>query len=132
MVAACVEVTVDARAAWSDGVCEVFECGAILNPADLAVAGPRRPPHGARRRAPEELEFKDGKVLNAPFSRYPCPATGTSRARRPPARDRDLPSAGGGETPIIVIAPAIANAVFAATGVRLRSMPLRGDALRAR
>jgi isoquinoline 1-oxidoreductase len=41
----------------------------------------------------------------------------------------DIPSAGGGETPIIAIAPAIGNAVFAATGIRLRSMPMQ-NALR--
>jgi CO/xanthine dehydrogenase Mo-binding subunit len=33
----------------------------------------------------------------------------------------DLPSAGAGETPLIAVAPAIANAVFAATGRRLRA-----------
>jgi isoquinoline 1-oxidoreductase len=37
---------------------------------------------------------------------------------------KDLPSAGAGETPIIGIAPAIGNAIFAATGVRLQSLPL--------
>jgi isoquinoline 1-oxidoreductase len=36
----------------------------------------------------------------------------------------DLASAGGGETPIIAIAPAIANAVFHATGKRIRQMPI--------
>ena len=36
----------------------------------------------------------------------------------------DLPSAGAGETPIVGIAPAVANAVFAATGVRKRTMPM--------
>jgi isoquinoline 1-oxidoreductase len=36
----------------------------------------------------------------------------------------DVPSAGAGETPLIAVAPAIANAVFAATGRRLRSLPL--------
>jgi isoquinoline 1-oxidoreductase len=41
-----------------------------------------------------------------------------------------IPAAGGGETPIIVVAPAIANAVFAATGVRIRTLPLRGAALK--
>ena len=29
-----------------------------------------------------------------------------------------------GETPIVAVAPAIANAIFKATGTRLRSMPL--------
>jgi len=42
----------------------------------------------------------------------------------------DLPSIGAGETPIIGIAPAIANALFNATQVRLRSMPLRNEKLR--
>ena len=37
---------------------------------------------------------------------------------------KDLPSAGAGETPIVGIAPAIANAVFNGTGLRLRSLPL--------
>ncbi len=38
---------------------------------------------------------------------------------------KDVPSAGAGETPIMGIAPAIANALFDATGQRIRSMPLR-------
>jgi isoquinoline 1-oxidoreductase len=37
----------------------------------------------------------------------------------------DLPSVGAGETPIIAIAPAIANALFHATGIRVREMPIR-------
>jgi isoquinoline 1-oxidoreductase len=37
---------------------------------------------------------------------------------------KDLPSAGAGETPIVGLAPAVANAIFDATGKRIRSMPL--------
>jgi CO/xanthine dehydrogenase Mo-binding subunit len=36
----------------------------------------------------------------------------------------EIPSAGAGETPIIAIAPAVGNAIFQATGIRLRSLPL--------
>jgi isoquinoline 1-oxidoreductase len=44
---------------------------------------------------------------------------------------KDLPSAGGGEAPIVTIAPAIGNAIFDAVGVRLRSLPLVPNGLRA-
>ena len=37
----------------------------------------------------------------------------------------DLPSAGAGETPIIAIAPAVANAVFQATGKSVQALPVR-------
>jgi isoquinoline 1-oxidoreductase len=37
---------------------------------------------------------------------------------------KDLPSAGAGETPIVGVAPAVAGAIFAATGKRLRALPL--------
>jgi isoquinoline 1-oxidoreductase len=43
---------------------------------------------------------------------------------------KDLPSAGAGECPMIALAPAIANAIFDATGVRLRSLPLVPEGLR--
>ena len=74
----------------------------------------------------EEILFEDGKLTNAHFATYRVP-----RFRDVPKLDvilldrKDLASAGAGETPIIVIAPAIANAVFDATGKRVRSMPIR-------
>jgi isoquinoline 1-oxidoreductase len=44
---------------------------------------------------------------------------------------KDLPSAGAGECPMVGLAPAIANAIFDAYGVRLRSLPLVPDGLKA-
>jgi isoquinoline 1-oxidoreductase len=72
----------------------------------------------------EAIEFADGKMGNAKFSQYRVP-----RMRDVPNLNlfeldrRDLPSVGAGETPIIAIAPAIANAICHATGNRVRSMP---------
>jgi isoquinoline 1-oxidoreductase len=37
---------------------------------------------------------------------------------------KDLPSAGAGESSLVGVAPAIGNAIFDASGVRLRSLPL--------
>ena len=60
-----------------------------------------------------------------------CRALRTCRNSTSTCSNRpDLPSAGGGETPIIAIAPAIANAVFHATGRRIREMPIRLRAAR--
>lgn len=42
----------------------------------------------------------------------------------------DLASVRGGKTPIIAVAPAVANAVFQATGVRIWSMPIAPESLK--
>lgn len=133
VVAACVEVAIDRRRGQIkvNEVCEAFECGPILNPANLTAQIQGCIMMGLGGALSEEIEFEDGKILNASFSGYRVP-----RFRDVPKIDvvlvnkTDIPSAGGGETPIIAVAPAVGNAVFAATGVRLRSMPMRGDSLR--
>lgn len=133
VVAACAEVRVDRRAGKIivNQVYEAFECGPVLNPANLTSQVQGCIVMGLGGALFEEMEFEDGKILNASFSRYRVP-----RFSDAPTIDvqlikkNDIDSAGGGETPIIAIAPAIANAVFAATGVRIRSMPMRGEALK--
>ncbi|HSD29916.1 MAG TPA: molybdopterin cofactor-binding domain-containing protein [Vicinamibacteria bacterium] len=132
VVTACVEVRLDRSKGRIEvtEICEAFECGPVLNPANLLSQVQGCIVMALGGALTEELEFRDGRILNPRFSRYRVP-----RFRDVPRIDvhlvenRDVPSAGGGETPIIAAAPAIANAVFAATGVRLRSMPLRGEAL---
>ena len=79
----------------------------------------------------EEMQFEDGKILNASFADYRVPRfEDTPKIDVHLVENSEIPSAGGGETPIIAIAPAIANAVFAATGVRIRSMPMRDERLK--
>ena len=74
----------------------------------------------------EEMQFENGRMLNAGFADYRVPRfTDMPKIDVHLVNNTDIPSAGGGETPIIAIAPAIANAVFAATGQRIRSMPIR-------
>jgi isoquinoline 1-oxidoreductase len=72
------------------------------------------------------MVFENGKMTNASFWQYEVPRMKDLPELDIHLLDRpDLPSTGAGETPLIAIAPAIANAVFRATGIRLRSMPLR-------
>jgi isoquinoline 1-oxidoreductase len=127
-VAACVEVAADRseKKIQVRRICQVFECGAIQNPANLLSQVQGCIIMGLGGALTEEIRFEDGKILNANFNRYQVP-----RFKDVPELDihlldrPGLDSAGGGETPIIAVAPAIANAVFQATGVRIRSMPIR-------
>jgi CO/xanthine dehydrogenase Mo-binding subunit len=125
-VAACVEVEVVDKQIRVLSVTQAFECGAIQNPANLRSQVEGCIVMGLGGALTEEIKFHDGKITNASFSSYTVP-----RMADVPEMDivlvnrTDLPSVGAGETPIIAIAPAIANAVFDATGHRLRSLPLR-------
>ena len=125
-VAACAEVRLEpGRPPRVVRVVESFECGAILNPDQLKNQVEGAVVQGLGGALFEAIDFEDGKILNPHFAKYRLP-----RFRDTPAIDvvlldrKDLPPAGAGETPIVTIAPAIANAIFAATGERIRSMPL--------
>jgi isoquinoline 1-oxidoreductase len=73
----------------------------------------------------EAIHFDNGKILNPHFAEYRVPRFRDLPNVEVVLLDRkDLPSAGAGETPIMAVAPAIGNAIFSATGVRLRSLPL--------
>jgi nicotinate dehydrogenase subunit B len=73
----------------------------------------------------EAIDFANGRILNPRLSQYRVPRFSDVPKVELVLLDRkDIPSAGAGETPIVCIAPAVANAVFSANGVRLRSMPI--------
>jgi isoquinoline 1-oxidoreductase len=126
-VATCAEVAVDS----SNGnvkirrVVEAFECGAIVNPDGL-----RNQIEGCIVQAIggalfEAIHFDGGKILNPHLAQYRVPRFSDLPEIEIELLDRkDLPSAGAGETPNAALAPAVGNAIFNATGVRLRSLPL--------
>jgi isoquinoline 1-oxidoreductase beta subunit len=133
VVAACVEVTIDRRREEIkvNHVCETFECGPIINPANLTSQVQGCIMMGLGPALREEIRFEDGKILNAGFFGYKVPRfEDLPNIEVHLINKTDIPSAGGGETPIIAIAPAVANAVFAATGIRVRSMPMQNALFR--
>ena len=126
-IATCAEVAVDP----SNGRVQViratsaFECGAIVNPDHLKNQVEGAMVMGLGGALFEAIEFEDSRILNPRFSRYRVPRFRDAPAIEVVLLDRkDLPSAGAGETPIVAIAPAIGNAIYSATGIRLRSLPL--------
>ncbi|MGD0383896.1 MAG: molybdopterin cofactor-binding domain-containing protein [Thermoguttaceae bacterium] len=127
-VAACAEIAVDREQnrILLRHVCEVFECGTILNPDNLSAQVQGCVIMGLGPALREEMQFADGKIQNPNFKHYLVPRFNDLPELDIHCLNRpDLASAGGGETPIIAIAPAIANAVFHATGARIRRMPIR-------
>lgn len=127
-VAACAEIAVD-RAQDEilvRRVSEVFECGAVVNPDNMRSQVQGCIVMGMGPALREAMRFTGGKIRNASFAEYQVPRFSDLPQLDVHLLDRpDLPSVGGGETPIIAIAPAIANAVFHATGRRIREMPIR-------
>ncbi len=126
-VAACVEIEIDrGKAIRVRRVCQAFECGAILNPDNLRKQVQGAIVMGLGPALREEMRFEKGEMLTTSFRSCQVPRFDDVPDIELRLLNRpDLASAGAGETPIIAIAPALANAVFQATGQRVRSMPVR-------
>jgi isoquinoline 1-oxidoreductase len=102
-----------------------YECGAVVNPDTVInqIEGATVMALGGALF--EAIQFREGVITNGSFSDYRV-----ARFRDVPAIDvvllnrPDVASAGAGETPMIAVAPAIANAVFDLSARRVRSLPL--------
>jgi CO/xanthine dehydrogenase Mo-binding subunit len=113
-------------------VVSAFECGAIVNPDNLRNQIEGSNVQGLGGALFEAIEFENGKILNGRMSEYRVPRFSDLPVFETVLLDRkDLPSAGAGECPMVGLAPAIANAIFQASGVRLRSLPLAPHGLKA-
>ncbi len=106
-------------------VVQAWESGAIINPDGLRNQVSGAIVQGIGGALFEQIEFANGRILNAHFAQYRVPRFSDAPRIEVVLIDRkDLPSAGAGESGIIGVAPAVGNAVFAATGIRLRNMPM--------
>src|SRR5262249_16959030 len=118
-VAACAEVAVEGEVLRIRRVVEAFECGAVVNPEGLPnqITGAVMQALGGAMF--EAIRFSNGKILNPHFAQYRVPRFSDMPQIEAVIVDRtDLPPAGAGETPIVGLAPAVSNALFAATGTR--------------
>ena len=102
-----------------------YECGAVVNPETVISQIEGATVMALGGALFEAVHFTEGVMTNGTFSDYRVPRIGDVPPIEVILLDRpDLPSAGAGETPMIAVAPAIANAIFDATTRRLRSLPL--------
>ena len=129
-VATCAEVAIQNRDVRIVRVVEAFECGAIVNPDGLRNQISGAIMQGLGGALFEGIHFENGRILNPHLSEYRVPRFSDMPQIEVEMLDRkDIPPAGAGETPIMGVAPAISNAIFNATGQRLRSLPMVPDGL---
>ena len=126
VVAQVVEVTVRPDSSYSvDRVTCAVECGIAVNPDVVRAQMEGGIGYGLSAALHGAITVADGAVVQSNFHDYPV-----LRIDEMPAVDVHIvPSRGRptgvGEPATPVIAPALANALFAATGRRLRTLPLR-------
>jgi isoquinoline 1-oxidoreductase beta subunit len=119
-----VSVSADARVRVHRVVCAI-DCGTTVNPNAVVAQIEGGIAFGLSATLHEAIHLQDGAVLQGNFEEYPL-----LTLREMPEVEvhllhgSDKPG-GVGEPGVPPIAPAVANAVFAATGERLRALPLR-------
>jgi isoquinoline 1-oxidoreductase len=126
-VATCAEVEIDpaTKHVRIRRVVQAWDCGAIVNPDGLRNQLAGAIVQGIGGALFERILFADGRILNPHFAQYRLPRFSDTPQIEVVLIDRkDLPSAGAGETGLVGLAPAVGNAIFAATGIRLRNMPM--------
>lgn len=119
-----VEVTVANGGVKVDRVVSAVDVGMPVNPDGLRAQIEGGILFGLGAALYGEITIDNGAVVQANFPDYPV-------ARLPDCPDieiyfheSDAPLGGGGEPGVPPIAPAVTNAIFAATGVRLRDLPI--------
>jgi nicotinate dehydrogenase subunit B len=133
-IAACAEVEAD-RATGAVKITRVvaaFDCGAVVNPVGLKAQISGALVQGIGGALFEAIDFEHGVIKNAKLAQYRVPRFSDVPSIEVILVDRkDQPSMGAGETPIIAIAPAVGAAIYDATGIRVRSLPMARNGLSA-
>ncbi len=130
-VAACAEVSVS-----DDGKLKVHrivaatDCGHAVNPQQIEAQVEGSFAYGLSAALYGECTVKGGRIEQENFNTYPA----LRMSDMPPVETVVMPSGGFwggvGEPTIAVAAPAVLNAIFAATGKRIRDLPLKNHSLK--
>jgi nicotinate dehydrogenase subunit B len=130
-VAVIAEVDVDRRSGkiWARKFTVAHDCGQIINPDGLHHTIENNVVQGTSRALWEEVKFDNKNVTSVDWRTYPI----LDVTEAPQQVDivlinhPEIAQSGAGEASTRPVAAAIANAVFDATGVRMRRAPLSPD-----
>jgi nicotinate dehydrogenase subunit B len=130
VVAIIAGVEIDRRSGkvWARKFTVAHDCGLIINPDGLRHCIEGNVVQGTSRALSEEVTFDRAKVTSIDWTSYPI----LDITEAPETVDivPELPPAGAGESSIRPVAAALANAVFDATGVRVRRVPMTPERLK--
>ncbi|HSK42199.1 MAG TPA: molybdopterin cofactor-binding domain-containing protein, partial [Arenibaculum sp.] len=105
------------------------DCGPQVNPDRIRSQMEGAVVMGVGQATTAEITFRDGRAEQGNFDTYELPRIDTIprdiRVHLVPSDDWNLPLGGVGEPGLPPVVPAIVNAVFAATGKRIRRLPIR-------
>ncbi len=124
-----VEVSKDGAVRVRRVVCAV-DCGTVVNPDTVQAQIQSGIMFGATAALYGEITLKNGRVEQTNFDSYQMLRMNEAPAVEVHIVKSSEPPGGMGETGTSAIVPAIANAVFAATGKRLRKMPVDASVLK--
>ena len=128
-----VEVERSTGRVWPRRFFVAHDCGLIINPKSLRTTIEGNVVQGISRTLFEEVRFDEHNVLSVDWNSYPI----LEMADAPESIEIDmidrpnLPAGGAGEPAHVTIPAAIGNALYDATGVRFRRLPLKRDIIRA-
>ena len=131
-VAACAEVSVSQEGALKvHRIVAATDPGHAVNPQQIEAQIEGSFVYGLSAALYGECTVKDGRIEQRNFDTYPSMRI----AQMPKVESIVMPSGGFwggvGEPTIAVAAPAVLNAIFAATGKRIRELPLKNHSLKA-
>jgi isoquinoline 1-oxidoreductase beta subunit len=110
-------------------VCAI-DCGPVVNPDTIRAQMEGGAVFGLSAALYGEISFEKGRVKQRNFHDYPLLRIHEMPAVEVHIVPSDDKMAGVGEPGVPPVAPAVANAIFAATGKRLRRLPIRASDLK--
>jgi isoquinoline 1-oxidoreductase subunit beta len=124
-----VEVAKDGAVRVRRVVC-ALDCGTVVNPDTVRAQVESGAMFGITAALYGEITLKDGRVEQGNFDSYQILRMNEAPQVEVHVIDNGDTPGGLGEAGTSLIAPAVANAIFAATGKRLRKMPIDQAALK--